>query len=89
MFYRSARWEIGVVMWNTFFAPFTVVRFRDFFFADVVTSMGVTLSDMGYSVYFVTHKESYQKDAPADFQVPSLKTWLIIASFLPFWFRFW
>lgn len=32
---------------HTFIAPFGKVRFRDFFLADVITSMGTPLADLG------------------------------------------
>jgi len=51
--------------------------------------MGVTLKDIGYSIFFITHKESYEYDKPEDWKLPSLNDWIIVAGFLPFWFRFW
>jgi len=70
-------------------APFGRVRFRDFFFADVVTSMPTTLNDIGYSFYFITNPDSYKKDKPANFDIKSLYIYIRIVSILPFWFRFW
>ena len=45
-FYRTARTELLKVIIEIFKAPFGKVRFRDFFFADIITSMSVPLVDM-------------------------------------------
>ena len=38
--YRTARLELGHTLLQIFISPFGTVRFKDFFFADVITSMG-------------------------------------------------
>ena len=38
-------------------APFGSVRFRDFFFADVVTSIGSSLTDLGFLIVYFTRDE--------------------------------
>lgn len=38
--YRVARYELMITIKEIFISPFGRVRFRDFFFADVITSMG-------------------------------------------------
>jgi hypothetical protein len=39
-FHRVARKELAYTIWQILIAPFGKVRFRDFFFADVLTSIG-------------------------------------------------
>ena len=89
MFYRSARYEIGVVIWNSIFAPFTVVRFRDFFFADVLTSIGQSLLDIGLIfTYFFNGNWKIHKSVKEK-EYPYLHLYITIIAFCPFWWRFW
>jgi hypothetical protein len=43
-------------------SPFGRVRFRDFFFADVITSIGTSCGDIGISIFYIIHDnyEHYQ-----------------------------
>jgi len=41
--YRTARWQLLITLKEIFISPFGRVRFRDFFFADVITSLVSTL----------------------------------------------
>lgn len=53
VFYRVARYQLLVVLWQILISPFGMVRFRDFFFADIITSMAVVLGDIGFTfAYF-------------------------------------
>jgi len=55
-FHRMARKELGYTILQILIAPFGSVRFRDFFFADVLTSIGKPLGDMGFiAVHFIPH----------------------------------
>jgi hypothetical protein len=49
-FYKTARKELAWTILQILIAPFGTVRFRDFFFADVLTSMTTPLKDMGFIV---------------------------------------
>ena len=47
-FVKTARKELGYTLLQIFMAPFGKVRFRDFFFTDVLTSIGHPLADIGF-----------------------------------------
>jgi len=64
-------------------APFGTVRFRDFFFADVITSLTTPLKDIGFIALHLGDVE--REKAKSNY----LSTYLIIISFAPFWWRFW
>ena len=85
--YRTARYQVLVTVFEIIIAPFGRVRFRDFFLADVITSMGGTLSDIGYSVYFFTSHDFWDDKYPSG-KHRFLSVYLIIIGYLPFWFRF-
>jgi hypothetical protein len=52
--YRTARYQLLITLIEIFKAPFGRVRFRDFFFADVLTSVGHTMQDFGVSIFYIT-----------------------------------
>jgi len=72
-------------------SPFGKVRFKDFFFADILTSITTPLADMGFIyVYFADagyKNTGFKKIDPKDY--PNLKVYLILIAFAPFWWRFW
>jgi hypothetical protein len=70
-------------------APFGKVRFRDFFFADVITSMGEPLKDFGTILYFLSSVDEYHPNQFSDKVKTSIPVYFIIVGFLPFWWRFW
>lgn len=52
-FQKKARGELLWTIFNIFISPFGSVRFRDFFFADVITSITHPLVDIGFTfAYF-------------------------------------
>jgi hypothetical protein len=51
-FYRTARKELMKTLVEILKAPFGTVRFRDFFLADILTSMSVPLTDIGLTVAY-------------------------------------
>jgi hypothetical protein len=51
--YRTARLQLAKTIWEIMKSPFGRVRFRDFFFADIITSIGQTLVDLGTVFYFM------------------------------------
>ena len=68
-------------------APFGRVRFRDFFFGDVITSIVKPLEDMVYVIYYVVTDEYKNKFFPN----PSNKYvyfGIFFVQFAPFWWRF-
>ena len=70
-------------------SPFGSVRFRDFFFTDVVTSVGSILVDIGMIwAYFLDG--NWERAEPGEkTQTISLEVYCIVISFMPYWFRFW
>jgi hypothetical protein len=77
-------------------SPFGTVRFRDFFFADVITSMGQSLKDIGaIMVFFGCNVNGKDDDKDSECMTKSWiaanfkPNFLIVCSFIPFWFRFW
>jgi len=69
-------------------APFGVVRFRDFFFADIITSMGTPLGDIGLTFAYIS-QGNFQTRNPNIEQTWSLHIWILLMSFAPYWWRFW
>ena len=53
-FHQQARNQLGYTILQILIAPFGSVRFRDFFFADCLTSMKTPLTDIGYIVIHFT-----------------------------------
>ena len=51
--YRRARFQVVVSIWEILISPFGRVRFRDFFMADVITSMAEPLKDIANSVFYL------------------------------------
>jgi len=84
--HRPARMEIIFVFGNIFGAPFTPVKFRHFFLADVMTSARIMYSDATSMVCFFTVGD-YNSYAP-------LKCiWASDLNYFwamwPYWNRFW
>ena len=52
--YRTARYQLLITLIEIFKSPFGRVRFRDFFFADVLTSVGHTMQDFGIAIFYIT-----------------------------------
>ena len=83
------RYELLYSIVQIAIAPFGLVRFRDFFLADVITSMGHPLVDVGITVsYFASgHWESRDKDVNKKTGI--LNVYIIAVAYLPYWWRFW
>jgi len=89
-FYRTARKELGWTICQILIAPFGSVRFRDFFFADVLTSITTPLADMGFIVlHFGNISNDYVDEDGPYTRKDMLYPWLVVIAFLPFWWRFW
>mmetsp|Transcript_8674 Transcript_8674/g.14707 ORF Transcript_8674/g.14707 Transcript_8674/m.14707 type:complete len:281 (+) Transcript_8674:1441-2283(+) len=82
---RAARMELMKVIFMIVISPFGTVRFRDFFFADVLTSMGQTAKDFGIIFQHITVPSSWTEDT----NLSHLKTYNYVVAILPFWWRFW
>ena len=86
-FYRTARTELLKVIIEIFKAPFGKVRFRDFFFADIITSMSVPLVDM--ALVFSYFKQGSWKSQDREVEdTPALEGYKIVMMILPFSSRF-
>lgn len=86
--YRTARYQLMITLFEISKAPFGRVRFRDFFFADIITSLVATLQDIGSSLYFVT-SPGFEDHSFNGKSSRTLTTYLMICAIFPFWFRFW
>lgn len=53
--YRIARFQLLITIYEILISPFGRVRFRDFFFADVITSIGTSMGDIGICIFYITH----------------------------------
>ena len=89
--YQRARCALGKTIIQILISPFGLVRFRHFFFADILTSMVTPLQMIGIIECFYGGKNQ-------DWRVPAnvhLNTeckpahyYFIAMSFIPYWFRF-
>ena len=52
VFYLKSRKELIRVLFHIFVSPFGTVKFKHFFLADIITSMGVTIKDF-VSIFFL------------------------------------
>ena len=86
--YRTARHQLWITILEILKAPFGKVRFRDFFFADVITSMGVPLVDIGLTVAYFKQGNWASRNPQVEKSKP-LDLYVSIMMFLPFWWRFW
>lgn len=86
-FYLRARKSLLFVLFNILISPFGVVRFRHFFFADILTSFVNPLKDMGNVGCFFS-RGYWLTSAETNTSVcPLLENYKLAIAFLPFWFR--
>ena len=71
-------------IFQIFIAPFGTVRFRDFFLADVITSMGQPLVDLGIAMAYFSQGHWASRDPSVSKPV----VYLAIVAYLPYWWRF-
>lgn len=88
-FYRHARYELAVTLLDIFKAPFVYVKFRDFFMADILTSIKGSLIDIGYMAYYFGNGNYLTQNPLGIHESSFYKWWVIVMSFAPFWWRFW
>jgi hypothetical protein len=82
---RTARFEIFKTLYQCLIAPFGTVRFRDFFLADIVTSMGTPLADIGVIIMYFSQGKWLHRDP----EVAAPLIYLAVVAYLPYWWRFW
>lgn len=86
--YRTARYQLAYTIWQIMISPFGLVRFRDFFFADVITSVPSSLTDISVALYFYLSAHFWRHER-IDMTALFIVVCSQVASFIPFWFRFW
>jgi xenotropic and polytropic retrovirus receptor 1 len=87
-FYKRARKELLIVLWNILISPFGLVKFKHFFLADILTSFVIPLKDVGIMVCFFASKLWLESETADTNAFPGLVYYLMIIPVLPFWFRF-
>ena len=85
--YRTARFQILITLFEILKSPFGRVRFRDFFFADIITSSVTTMQDIGVIVYFIRSGNFWERNYSGP-SSNSLWFYLAMCTILPFWWRF-
>ena len=86
--YHISRRELKTTIWNILISPFGLVRFKDFFFADVITSAVHSMIDIGIMLEYFT-SGNWRISQPVTDQTQVLKFYIMLAAYLPFWWRFW
>ena len=88
--YFKGRIELVKTIWNILISPFGQVRFRHFFFADIITSMTACLETTATVGCFMAQGNFKTNKPVEDLKEECIKLygWKIIVSFLPYWWRF-
>ena len=79
------------VLIEVFLSPFTVVTFKHFIIADILTSFINPLKDLGSTGCFFINglwKDSSVPAAEDEQRCPGLMTYEYVIMFIPFWIRF-
>ena len=85
--YKTARYELLITVFQIVISPFGSVRFRDFFFANILTSVSTAIIDTG-SFYVYFSEDHWNERNPIDKKdYYGLKTYTIMMAFLPYWWR--
>eukprot|EP01124_Arcella_intermedia_P010506 TRINITY_DN17014_c0_g1_i1.p1 TRINITY_DN17014_c0_g1~~TRINITY_DN17014_c0_g1_i1.p1 ORF type:complete len:722 (-),score=93.53 TRINITY_DN17014_c0_g1_i1:72-2237(-) len=92
-FYRHTRAGLIYSLLNIFIAPFGRLYFRDFFLADILTSLPSALVDLFYtSCFFLTGQFLPSNSSHVTFEGECSRYnklyFATIVSFLPYWWRF-
>jgi hypothetical protein len=85
--FQRGRYSLAWTLWNILISPFGLVRFRDFFIADILTSLVQPLKDLGYIGCFFTQGGWMSSEAPTIEKCPQLENYVLAIAFLPYWFR--
>ena len=87
-FYKTARLEIIVILIQVMISPFSVVRFKHFLLADIITSFVNPLKDLGCMSCFFLRNLWLNSEVPSSEKCSMLKSYQYLVMFIPFWFRF-
>lgn len=63
-FYRNARWTLIKCIAVIMIAPFSVVKFRHFFFANIITSTNQMMYDTADMICFYQHSGPFKGKVP-------------------------
>ena len=91
--YGVARFQVLTTIWQILKVTLTFsvsgrVDFRDFFFADIITSLVKTLQDAGSVMCYLTSNEMNRMDNNTEKESDALKVYFIVCGIVPFVFRF-
>lgn len=82
--YRQARKQLCYTLVQIVLSPFGRVKFRDFFLADVITSMVQSLNDIAFTIYFFYPSNFTHNKSPDQLSYTIIG---YILGIIPFWFR--
>ena len=74
-------------IWNIIISPFGLVRFRHFFFADILCSMIIPLKDIGFIFCYFTKGGWINSSPPSVDECTGLEYYVFAVAFVPFWLR--
>jgi hypothetical protein len=60
VFYKKSRIELGRTLSHILVSPFGPVKFKDFFLADILTSMIATLRDFVLTIFLIISGQWYE-----------------------------
>ena len=63
-FFRTDLVDMRWTFWEILISPFGLVQFRHFFTADIFTSMGQSLRDIGYVACYFTYGQWLDSEEP-------------------------
>jgi hypothetical protein len=64
-FYKQARLQLGYTLFNIAISPFGNIEFREFFMAEILTSMGQIILDIGL-IYVYFKEDNWVKGNPVE-----------------------
>lgn len=71
VFYLRSRLELVKTLGHIVISPFGPVKFKDFFLADIITSMVPTLRDFFYLIFFFASGQWYHLERWAKYVNPN------------------
>lgn len=86
-FYRTLRYELIFCMAHNIIAPFGYVRFKEFFFGDILTSLVKPMIDFYFMTCFFSTDAWTNSKLITQCQLSN--TAVLIISYIPFHIRFW
>lgn len=87
--YRTARYQTGYTIIQGLMSPFGLVRFRDFYFYDILSSFGPPLVDIGYTFTYFFRGNFKEKNPYGINETMFMQIWAPILAYAPYWWRMW